>query len=73
MGDGMSDSGWRGELGEDGNDEWLFDKIVKDNPLVIHQQSVLRINHTETIRRLKDAGKICVKRRDDWLEISAQR
>lgn len=73
MGDGMSDSGWRGELGPDGNEKWLLDKVTHENPMVMHERSVLMLNHADTLKRLEEGGKVSVTRRDDWLEIFSQR
>ncbi len=70
MGDGTSDMGWRAELGDEGNDEWFLKQIPHDRPLLTHRSSVRMRYHRQTVKRLEDAGRITVNRRDDWLEIS---
>lgn len=68
MGDGMTDSGWRGELGSDGNEEWLLDRL----PMTCHQTSQIALRHQDAIARLQAAGKITVTRRDGWFRIRAK-
>ena len=66
MGDGMTDSGRRGELGDEGNEQWLLERL----PMRCHRLSYTALTHIDTISRLEESGRITVDDRDGWLTIN---
>lgn len=71
MGDGISDLAARNEGSYKDAEDYILSKIDDDGGVLLcHRRSVLLGYHSGTISRLRNAGRIDVKERDDWLEIS---
>lgn len=57
-GDGISDLGWRGELGDQQSREYIRDRIGASGVLKIHERSATFLSNRSAIKATEKEGEI---------------